>query len=335
MIKKAIGLTLIALLMVTSLAGCGNGKGATASRDGEPAAIKVGTNRALGTVVPYIARTRGIIAAKGLKVDIVDFQDGSTLMEAFASGQLDIAFTGVAPAAIWQGKGVPLKVVASANGGGHVLLTREDAGIKDLSELKGKKIAEPRTGTVSDTLLRSRILQDEAKLDPEKNVQLLPGMAPADMPAALTVSKEVDAVLTWEPFASRAEREFKGIRVLYDAAAEWKKQKSGAAYYPVNVVVARQSFIDRHPDELKKFLAAYKETVDFINNRPDEANALIARELNLDKEIVASARQRIDYTWQLDIPATLETLKWSQKLGYLQEIPSPGKLFDSSYLPRE
>ncbi len=74
--------------------------------------IRIGTNRALGTVTPYISRDKGFYEQQGLQVEIVDFNDVTTLMEAFASGQLDVALVGIAPSAIWQAKGVGLKVVA-------------------------------------------------------------------------------------------------------------------------------------------------------------------------------------------------------------------------------
>jgi NitT/TauT family transport system substrate-binding protein len=296
--------------------------------------IKIGTNRALGTVTPYVGKKLGVFDKRGVKVEIVDFSDGSTLMEAFASGQLDIALLGIAPTAIWQGKGVPLKIVAAANGGGHVLLTRQDTGIKDVKGLKGKKVATPKPGTVVDTLFRAHIAKKVAGLDPEKDIQIIPGVAPADMPAALFVSREVDAGITWEPFASQAEAKFKNAKVLYDAAAEWKKSNPKAKnYYPTNVVIARQSFIEQRPEELKRFLAAYVETIDFINKKPAEANQIIAGEIKLDVAIVANARKRIDYTASVNVPAALETLEWSKQLGYLKEIPSEGKLFDLSYLP--
>src|ERR1700684_2322495 len=116
-----------------------------------PKTVRVGTNRALGTVIPFVAKSKGYFQQQGLQVDVVDFADGSP-MEAFASGQLDIALLGIAPSAIWQGQGVSLKVVAAANGGGHVLLTRTDSGINNLQQLKGRKVATPKPGTVTDTL---------------------------------------------------------------------------------------------------------------------------------------------------------------------------------------
>lgn len=326
----------IALIAAFVLAPLRHTKTATASAAVASARIiKVGTNRALGTVAPYVGRDKNFFQEHGVNVEIVDFADGSTLMEAFASGQLDVALLGIAPSAIWQNKGVDLKVVASANGGGHVLLTRADTGIHDIEELKNKKVATPKPGTVVDTLFRAHIARELAKLDPDKDIQVVPDVAPADMPTALFVSREVDAAITWEPFATLAETKYKNSRVLFDASAEWRKANPNSKhFYPVNVVIARQSFIQSRPEDLRHFLAAYVQTIVFLNNWPDEANGIIANEINLDKTIVDQARLRIDYTAQVDTAAALQTLEWSKQLGYLKEVPTANKLFDLSYLPQ-
>jgi NitT/TauT family transport system substrate-binding protein len=297
--------------------------------------IRIGTNRALGTVAPYVARDKGFFDQQSVQADIVDFNDVTTLMESIASGQLDVALCGISSPAIWQQRGAGLKIVASANGGGHVLLTRSDTGIHVLEDLRGAKIATPKPGTVTDTLLRAHILHDLAGLDPERDVAIIPGMAAADMSTVLFVSREVNAAITWEPFASQAEAHYSNSVVLFDAAAEWRKLHPSGNLYPVNVVVANQTFIDQHPDELRRFLVAYLEAVQFINRQPDEANQIISRETQLAPSIVAAARRRIDYSAQVDLDASMETLKWSVDLGYLHKLPAPDQLFDLRFLPRE
>jgi NitT/TauT family transport system substrate-binding protein len=325
------------LIFSTVVVGCSRSSATSANGAGStsPLTIRVGTNRALGTMVPFVAKEKGFFQQQGLDVNVVDFADGSPI-EAFASGQLDIALLGIAPSAIWQGQGVSLKVVAAANGGGHVLLTRTDSGINNLQQLKGRKVATPKPGTVTDTLFRTHIVKEIAQLDPDKDIQIIPNVAPGDMPTALFVSREVDAAITWEPYASEAEMKFKNAKVLYDSSAEWRKAYPGSGQlYPVNVVIARQPFIDAHPAELRKFLAAYVQAIKFINGNPDEANQIIANDLQLDASVVASARHRIDYTWHVDPDASLKTLEWSKQSGYLKEIPTAAKLFDLSYLPAD
>jgi len=298
--------------------------------------IRVGTNRALGTIAPYVARDRGFFEQQAVKANLIDFNDVTTLMESVASGQLDVALVGVSPAAIWEQRGVGLKVVASANGGGQVLLTRTDTGIRTLADLRGKKIATPKPGTVTDTIFRAHIIRDVAHLDPETDVQIIPNMAAADMSTVLFSSKEVDAAISWEPFASQAEAHYKDHVVLFDVANEWRRQNPGRKQlYPVNVVIASQAFIDKHPDELRRFVAAYAEAVRYINLQPDVANDIISRETQLDKAVVVAARQRIDYSSKVDVDASIETLEWSRSLGYLKRLPTPSELFDLQFLPPE
>ncbi len=100
-------------------------------------------------------------------------------------------------------------------------------------------------------------------------------------------------------------------------------------------MIASQAFIDQHPDTLRRFLVAYTEAVRFINQQPDAANVIIARETQLDKAIVVTARRRIDYSARVDVDASLETLAWSLQLGYLKQPPNPTHLFDLRFLPQE
>ena len=291
-----------------------------------------GTNKAIGVITPYIARTAGIFTRHGVEVSGADFNDGPSVVDALASGSIDIGFLGIGPVGIWQSKGLPLKVVAGANGGGHVLITRADSGINTLADLKGRKVAVPKPGSVTDSLFRAHILGDLAKLDPEKDVTLIQGIAAPDMATALFVTKSIDAAIAWEPFVSRAEAKFKELKVLYDASAEWHKEHPNGPFYPVNVVVVKQSLIDERPDDLRNFLAAYKEAVTFINDQPEQANDLIAAELKVDKSVVAGARKRTDYTWQVDPDAAIQTLQWAKQSGHIKQIPEKEKLFDLRWI---
>lgn len=301
----------------------GTGDGSEAA-DGDHV-IRVGSILALGTATPFVAQENGLFEESDISIEVTQFADGSALMEAFAAGELDVALSGVIPVATWISKGIDMKVVAAANGGGHVLMTRKDTGITSVEDLKGKTIAEPNIATVTDALLRSKILGD-AGLDPDMDVTLIPGMKPADMATVLMVTKEVDAMITWEPFAAQAEKDYEDIVVLYDTAKEIKEETGSSAFYPVNVVAANQDFIDNRPEDLDKFLEIYKKTVDYINTDPG-ANAVLAKVLDMDETTIQNARERIDYTFDIDEAGTLETLQWAADLGYIDKVPDKSKIF--------
>lgn len=291
--------------------------------------LRVGTNLALGTATPYVSRELGYFDDSAISMELLEFSDGSALMEAFAADEMDIAFVGVAPVATWYSKGVPLKIVAAANGGGHVLMTREDTGISSVADLAGKTVAEPGIGTVTDALLRAKILPSGGLS--ADDITAVPGMKPADMASVLEVTREVDAIITWEPYAAQAEAAYDDIRVLYDSPVEIREETGSDSFYPVNVVIATQSLIDEHPEELAEFLAIYKKTVDFVNT-DDSANAVLADILGLEESIVENARKRIDYNYTVDEQGIMDTLQWSYELKYIEAIPKAEELIDTSLL---
>ena len=287
--------------------------------------IRVGSILALGTAAPFAAQELGYYEEAGLDISVTEFSDGAALMEAFAAGELDVALVGIAPAAAWFGKGLDLKVVAGTNGGGHVLMTREDSGIENVSDLKDRIVAEPGVATVTDALLRAEILA-EAGLNPDRDVILIPGMKPADMATALMATKEADAIITWEPYASLAMADYGDqIRVIYDAGPELKTEEA-EGFYPGNVVIASGDFIESHEDLLDIFLAIHAETTDYLNE-DETANETLASILQLDVSVVENARMRTDFHSEINQETALEVLQWSVDLGYLEELPDAEEFF--------
>ena len=302
--------------------GCG--------KKASPRKVRIGVLKALGTVTPYLANSLGYFREQGLDVELISFPSGPIAMEAFASGNIDVVYAGIGPVSTWQSKGVKVKVVANANTGGHMIMVRSDSGIKTPADLKGKKIATPTTGSVTDVLFRQLFLKDVAKLDPVKDMKIISNINPADMPVVLMVNKEVDAIVTWEPYATQAMQGFKGVSVLFDFGQYWK-EKYGRLY-ETNVVSASQDFIEKQPDALKRVLKAHKKATDYINNNKTEAYKMIAKELSLTEQIIAEAAKNIGFSFDIDQDQCLITVRFAQELGYIKTMPTKDQLFDLRFL---
>lgn len=292
----------------------------------EAESIRVGSILALGTATPFVAQQLGYYEEAGLEVTVAEFADGTALMEAFAAGELDVALVGIGPAATWFTKGVDLQVVAGANGGGHVLMTRKDTGIETVADLKDKLVAEPNVATVTDALLRAKLLGD-AGLNPDMDVILIPGMKPADMSASLMATKEVDAMITWEPYASQAMADYGDeIQIVYDAAPQMKEESGSDAFYPGNVVIASGDFIAENTEALDTFLEIHGKTITYLNEDAG-ANELLSGILQMEPEVIENARTRIDFHEEIDQKTAEEVLQWSVDLGYLEELPKAEEFF--------
>jgi len=294
--------------------------------------IEIGVVRGLGTMTPYVSEAMGFFEAGGLsKIKIVKFGDGTSLMEAFAAGNINVALVGNVPAAVWKTRGAPVRAIAGANGGEQIIVVRKDSEIDRLEDLKGKRLAAPRKGTITESLLRGYILEQVAGLDPNTDLELIYGMVPADMPAAL-VRGEVDAILTWEPFAAKCELEFGDrTRVLMDVPKVWKASHGGTNY-PCRLLIVREDLLQEHPETVRKVFEVHKRSVEFINSEHDRANAILAKAMSLDQKIIDRARGRADFDWRLDIPGNKEMIDLPRRLGYIESLPEWDSFFYSGFV---
>lgn len=124
------------------------------------------------------------------------FDSGAPVQEALNAGALDVGFTGDLPFLFVYAAGAPVKAVGAwqNNPDSIALLTRPDAGIHRLQDLKGKQIAVNRGGWGHYLLLG---LLERAGLTPQDVT--LRFLGPVDGRAALT-SGAVAAWAPWEPY---------------------------------------------------------------------------------------------------------------------------------------
>jgi len=156
---------------------------------------------------------------------------------------------------------------------------------------------------------------------------LIYGMTPADMPAAL-LRGEVDAILTWEPFAAKSELEFGNLtRVLMDVPHVWKKTHKGKNY-PCRLLIVHDTFLKKYPGTIQKVYNVHKRTIDFINTNFAKSNAILAKVMKLDKKIIDKARSRTAFDWNLDIDGNKEMINLPLQLGYIKKLPEWDNFFD-------
>lgn len=330
MIKfRKVSILILAVLCVLGVTtSCGKSQTDEKKNDGktEVKTVRIGSNKALGTVTPYLAEKLGYFDDKDYKVEVIEFSDATAIMEAMAAGEVEMGLGGVAPVATWNSKGFDVRVVASANTGGHAILAKKDSGIKTVEDLKGKTMAGPNVGTVTDALLKAYVLP---RFDmTENDMTIVTGMKSVDMVNTLLNTDEVDAIMTWEPYISMAEMQSSDVVVVYDAGEEYKKNSGSDTVYPTNVVAASGEFCDQNAEIVQDIVSTIGKTVEYAKENEDEANQKIAEILEMDAEMIANSRHRSDLTFEIDTDATMEVLNWASELGYIEKLPEKEALFD-------
>jgi len=174
--------------------------------------IRIGYQK-YGTLV--LLKARGSLEKRLASLHIVvkwtEFPAGPQLLEGLNVGSIDFGTAGEAPPIFAQAAGADLVYVGNepAASSGEAILVSKDSPIKNLSELKGKKVALNKGSNVHFLLVK---LLEKAGVQ-YKDIDTV-FLAPADARAAFERGS-VDAWAIWEPFLAAAQRQT-GARILAD-----------------------------------------------------------------------------------------------------------------------
>src|SRR3712207_5974718 len=78
-----------------------------------PVTARVGVIPIIGTAPLFVAQNEGWLKQGGLDLTVTTFESGPNMIQALASGTIDIYVAGVAPLAVARSKGVDVRVVAA------------------------------------------------------------------------------------------------------------------------------------------------------------------------------------------------------------------------------
>ena len=178
--KKSMILSAI-LVTVLAFTGCGNTQtntsNTTSDTDGSQQSnekvIRIGSPTTDGTQLVEnagLAYKLGYLDEElekvGYKAEYVGFaQGGTAINEAFASGQLDVAFVGDVPEIIAKSNGLEVELFANLNSEAEMgIVAGKNSGIKKPTDLKGKKVVAAY-GTVTHVYLNNLLQANGLSLD--------------------------------------------------------------------------------------------------------------------------------------------------------------------------
>lgn len=217
--------------------------------------LSAGTQNSGGGIVDVL-RDQQIFekafAEQGIKIQWSFFKGaGPVINEAFANGQVDLAYLGDLAAIIGKSNGLDTRLLsATARGVKQYLGVVPGSGIKTLQDLKGKRVAIFR-GTATqlsfDAALASQGLS-------EKDVKVIN----LDFNAAVSAlaAKQIDA--SWGSSGLSA-LQVKGLAEL-----PLNTKDLGGAGSVQAVLLGNGKFVDAHPDVVAKVLKAQQQAVQWL-----------------------------------------------------------------------
>lgn len=241
-----------------------------------PVKLTIGVETSLLPATVWIAENKGYFFEEGLDLKIVEFNSGKTALSTMLKdGGLDMATAAQTPIVFNSFERDDYVVIAAMvySDDDVNLIARLDAGVKDPSDIKGKKIGVTK-GSTGHFFLGLFLTLNNIKISEVEIIDL----EPQDLPRALADGR-VDAISSWEPHIVNA------AQLLGDNA---RILPSENIFREEFYFIVKRNFAEENHETLKRFLRAASRASDFIRQNQEESQAIVAERLRLDKDIVSA-----------------------------------------------
>lgn len=272
----------------------------------------------------WLAKDTKIFEKYGLDVDVVLIESGTITIQALIAGETDIAMGGGTVAVSSAISGSDLVSIASIESRlPYGLLAQKE--IKTLDQLKGKKHAISRFGSVAD--LGSRLILQKFGLVPDKDVTLLQIGGTSTRLAALSKGTVDSTILTPEFFLVAKKA---GFTILVDPT-QYKID------FPQLEVITTRRFLKAHRDVATRYMQAILEGIHNYKNDREGSIRALSKYLRINDREALEEVYRIYYeiypALPYPSPAAIQTqLTWMAERDPRAKAAKPEQFIDASVL---
>ncbi len=240
--------------------------------------IRVATPGALTGAIPiYLGAKRGVFNKYGLNVEVIATRNEQMNMQALMSNSVQFLTSSTTGLFYLAKQGLDAVGLCSWNNSSPYSLGSR-LKIKDLKELKGRKIASSGAGGRAEAFILFMLAK--VGLDPKKDVQILPLSGGSAIRLAAVVSGNIDATL---------------ISTLQGRYAE----KLGLTVIPIpleytwGINLTRRSYLEKNRATVKAYLKGLAESVRLLIADKETTIAVMKQVLRIDD------RESLDYSYQM------------------------------------
>lgn len=230
----------------------------------EAGQLKVGVLPILDVLPLYVAEQEGFFTAEGLAVELVPFSSALERDVALQAGQIDAEVNDLISAVLLNKEDDRVRVVRTAMRAtpqkAMFAILSSDQAMRSAADLKGIKI-----GISSNSIIEyvvDRLLQSEGLSEPDIVKEEV-----AKIPVRLELlsNGKLPAACLPEPLASLAVVD--GAHIVIDDRVHPE--------YAQSVVTVLARTLGNKPTAVKRFLKAYEQAVQAINNEPEKYRSLL------------------------------------------------------------
>jgi len=257
------------------------------------------------SALAQIAQTQGYYLQEGLEAVPQKYLYGKVALDAMLEGKADFATVAETPLmfAVMQGRKISIIATIQTSSRNVAIIARKDKGILTPRDLKGRTIAVT-SGTLLDFFVDAFLVEHGLT----KKGMTLVNMMPDEMSEAMERGN-VDAIAAWSYVLIQAQKRLddKGITFIDEDV-----------YMQTFNIVTTQDYIRTHPENVKKVLRALVKAERFADQKPAEAQAIVADFTNIDRAVIGEMWPVENFSVTLDqslLLALEDESQWATKGG--------------------
>jgi ABC-type nitrate/sulfonate/bicarbonate transport system substrate-binding protein len=239
----------------------------------KPHSLRVAYPAPTASFLPlWTANEAGFFRKNNLSVEVIQVGSSTRGMAALVANQIDVLAGGGTGGIIAQLQGYTDLAIFGTNVHTWVFSVYSIPEIREISQLRGKKLAVTRFGGTMDFAAR-HFLKTQG-FEPGKDVVLLQIGSAADIVPALA-SGLVESGVMSVPYVFAAKR--LGLRELADLS------QSGIRYAQA-ALVAKKSFLKEKRDVMGQFIRSLVEATHYLKTRPADGMRVLGKYTRTDDE---------------------------------------------------
>ncbi len=198
--------------------------------------------------------------------------ENTNVTSGLMSGDYDIAMVATNVAANLYNKSQSIQIAAINTLGVLSIINCTDEEIATVEDLKGKTIYSPGKGANPEYVINHILKSNGLTVGTDVFVEF----AAADEIIAKMVSEGGICMLP-QPAATTLLTKAENAKEAIVISDEWDKLDNGSRL-SMGCVVVRKEFAQAHPEAVEKFLTEYAASIEFVNENPAEASAMIVEQ---------------------------------------------------------
>jgi len=285
-------------------------------RSGPIEKITIAGGPTLSSAPLYVALDKGYFKREGLDVSYQPFPSGHIAVGAVKEGKVDFGLATEAPIMAEGMEGTRIWIIATISEAHKVvaLVGRKDKGISTPNDLKGKRIGVVK-GSNGEFFLDIFLTFNKIS---KKEVRPIP-MVP-DKAYDILIKGEVDAVVTWDFYKQRLQKELGTNGVVFYGRDIYRMTWN---------LMAMQDYVKRNPEVVKKVLRALIRGVASIRGESLEARKITANYFKMDEAVLNEIWDASDLSFGVTLSPTLlismeDQARWAirNKLTKRKTVPN-------------